>query len=211
MTLSAPGTEAFKQDFAKWEDLRRAGDDGARPRGVVAVEEAAGAGGRKIGSPPASRTRRRRSIRTRSTATSRRWRRRRSRDLRVSPAVVARRRAGRGRGGAGVSCLPAAARAVDARPARRADRPARDRARRDRALPLPSHRAAAAGERPRRGGARAGGRLAQHAPARRRRPVAARARDRAPSKPSSCPRSRGSSGRRCTASARVSRPPTSTR
>ena len=23
MTLSAPGTEAFKQDFAKWEDLRR--------------------------------------------------------------------------------------------------------------------------------------------------------------------------------------------
>src|SRR5262249_22547164 len=24
MTLSAPGTEAFKQDFAKWEDLRRA-------------------------------------------------------------------------------------------------------------------------------------------------------------------------------------------
>jgi hypothetical protein len=23
MTLSAPGTEAFKQDFAKWDDLRR--------------------------------------------------------------------------------------------------------------------------------------------------------------------------------------------
>jgi hypothetical protein len=23
MTLSAPGTEAFKQDFARWEDLRR--------------------------------------------------------------------------------------------------------------------------------------------------------------------------------------------
>ena len=23
MTLSAPGTEAFKQDYAKWEDLRR--------------------------------------------------------------------------------------------------------------------------------------------------------------------------------------------
>ena len=23
MTLSAPGTEAFKQDFAKWEDLKR--------------------------------------------------------------------------------------------------------------------------------------------------------------------------------------------
>ena len=23
MTMSAPGTEAFKQDFAKWEDLKR--------------------------------------------------------------------------------------------------------------------------------------------------------------------------------------------
>jgi hypothetical protein len=23
MTLSAPGTEAFKQDFAKWEELRK--------------------------------------------------------------------------------------------------------------------------------------------------------------------------------------------
>ncbi len=34
MTLAAPGTEAFKQDFANWESMRRRGDPGARKRRI---------------------------------------------------------------------------------------------------------------------------------------------------------------------------------
>ena len=72
MTLSAPGTEAFKQDFAKWEELRR--------QATQALEQAESIGRQKLQAkdandrlasgvddrPPAAYS-------SRSTATSRRW------------------------------------------------------------------------------------------------------------------------------------------
>ena len=43
--LSAPGTEAFKQDFAKWEEMRRQATQVLDQVEAVAVEEAAGEAG----------------------------------------------------------------------------------------------------------------------------------------------------------------------
>ncbi len=77
MVLSAPGTEGFKQDFAKWQELKRQATqalDDVETSSVRRLQEKAA----KDGWPPASTTRRPPNTSSRSTATSRRWRRGRS-------------------------------------------------------------------------------------------------------------------------------------
>ena len=71
MTLSAPGTEAFKQDFAQWEELSRQATQ-ALDAAESSLSKKLQAKEAQIGWPPAPTTSRRPDTRSRWTATSRR-------------------------------------------------------------------------------------------------------------------------------------------
>ena len=95
MVLSAPGSEGFKQDFAKWQELTRQVTLALDEVEIIAVEAAAGEEPRRIAWRPAAMNGPLPNTSSKWTATSRRSRRGNGPDpFRVADSLVARCAAG---------------------------------------------------------------------------------------------------------------------